>query len=66
MRLKSGENELASAYNSTVVITADKLAADCPVTLEIVFAEGVSADNVKITPVLCVGTTADDLVDFYK
>ena len=66
MRLKSGENELAKAYNSTVIITADKLAADCPVTLEIVFAEGVSADNVKIRPVLCVGTTADDLVDFYK
>ena len=66
MVLMDGDTVFKSVYNSTVVISASDMPADRTVTLKLLFVEGASIDNAKIRPVLCVGTTADDLVDFYK
>lgn len=68
LRLTDSANgaELKSCYNSAVVISGNEIAQDITVNLEIVIAEETDIDNLKIKPVLCVGSSVDDLVDFYK
>lgn len=68
LRLTNSANsaEVKSCYNSAVVISGNEIAQDITVNLEIVVAEGTDIDNLKIKPVLCVGSAADDLVNFYK
>lgn len=62
----ANDAELKSCYNTAVVIPADELVTDINVRLEIVVVEDTGLNNLKIKPVLCIGTSVDDLVDFYK
>ncbi len=62
----NNDAEVKSCYNSTVVIPGDELVEDITVKLELVLAEDCSLNNVKIKPILCVGTSVEDLVEFWK
>ena len=59
------DEEVKSCYNTAVVISGNDISTDTNVRLEIVVAEDTSLNNLKIKPVLCIGTSAEDLVDYY-
>lgn len=56
---------LKSCTASSVVIPASSLTADTAVEVWVVIANETEV-NATLKPVLCVGTSSDDLVDFYK
>lgn len=68
LRLTDVDNdeEIKSCYNSAVVISGDEISDNTTAKLEIVVAKDTSLNNLKIKPVLCIGTSATDLVEFYK
>jgi len=57
---------LATCYNGATVISADNLAADTVVRLEIYIAEEATINNLVLRPVICTGAASDELVSFYK
>lgn len=59
------DEEIKSCYNTTVVISGNDISTETNVRLEIVVAEDTSFNNLKIKPVLCIGTSVEDLVDYY-
>ena len=61
----ANDEEIKSCYNTSVVISGNEIPSDVNVRLEIVVAEGTSLNNLKIKPVLCIGTSAEDLVEYY-
>ena len=63
--LANGGTLLKACYGGAVVIPASTLTADTAVEIYLVIANETEA-NVSLKPVLCVGTSTDDLVDFYK
>lgn len=57
--------ELKSSFGSSVVIKGEDLTADTTVMLQICVAKNAEV-NVKVKPILCIGTSGEDLVEFYK
>lgn len=56
--------ELATSYRGPVLITADKLTVDTNAVIWLKIMDETEL-NVTLRPVLCEGTSIDDVIDFY-
>ena len=58
-------NDFAACYSGETVIPGNSIGSDMEVTLVMKIADGTDV-NAKLKPVLVEGTSANDLVSFYK